>query len=130
VATLNGRCDQLIVAGAPIPQINANRTSPTSCSRTTGSISSFSPGALTTVRFGGLRTRLAKTGENTASQPVDQLMFTSDAPAPQHLPATGACTYSNPDDGPSDITCSVHRARGEFKAEFVTDGQAPSTKAL
>lgn len=41
-------------------------------------------------------------------------------------PATGVCTYTNPYAGPSLIECSALSSGREFKATFVSDGNAPN----
>lgn len=64
---------------------------------------------------------------NHATIKLDRLIFTllGTEPKAHRIPATGACTYTNPDAGPVRVHCSASTKFGTFAGSFLGDGKEP-----
>lgn len=123
IAIMNGKCTQLTVAGMDSTRACEGKITNTMYKTgRTGFV--FMVGDFAVVTFSGMDSP-AK-GDQTATR-LDRIIFTliGTGTPPNDIPATGSCTYTNPDAGPSRINCSATTGEGKFSGSFVSDGQPP-----
>lgn len=123
IAILNGSCTQLTVGGKDATHACEGKITNTMYKTgRTGFI--FMVGDLAVVTFSGADSP-AK-GDH-ASVRLDKIIFTlvGTGTAPNVIPATGSCSYTNPYAGPSRINCSASTKDGKFSGSFVSNGAEP-----
>lgn len=129
IATMNGTCTRLIVAGIDAtpsctPRIMVevfknNRTAFT-----------FTESDFAVVSFSGIGRMQINDDPNKVTQPVDTIIFTliGMGTAPNKVKAAGICIYTDPNAGPVRVSCSARTSQGPFEATFLSDGQEPIIK--
>ena len=127
IATMNGKCSKLVFAGhdgskACVPKVINDVHKDGRVGFT------FVVGDLAVVTFSGMGQQQVKDAANTASQPLDEVVFTltGTGAKPNTIKAAGVCTYTNPYAGPGKVDCTAHTSQGLFEAAFVSDGRPPS----
>jgi hypothetical protein len=129
IATMNGTCTRLIVAGADATRACTPRViNEVFKNGRTGF--TFTESDFAVVSFSGMGRMQIKDDPNKVTQPVDTIIFTliGMGTAPNKVKAAGKCTYTNTNLGPVRISCSAHTAQGQFEATFLSDGQDPIIK--
>jgi hypothetical protein len=128
-ATLKGKCEKLVLAGADMSARCGNIVSQTAYhSGRTGFYVTVGDHVVT---FSGIEG--AKPDADTQLQSVDTVLlnFGPDKAKPAVKTATGGCAYSNPYLGPMTISCDAVDDGGEaYLLQFRTDGTPPTIRTF
>ncbi len=129
MATMNGTCTRLIVAGADATRSCTPRVI-IEIFKNSRTEFTFTESDFAVVSFSNVGRMQIKDEPNKVTQPVDTIIFTliGMGTAPNKVKAAGICTYTNPNLGPVRISCSAHTAEGQFEATFLSDGRDPIIK--
>ncbi|MCC0804761.1 hypothetical protein FPV16_00755 [Methylobacterium sp. W2] len=123
---LEGSCEKLIVAGLDITK-NCKDTMMNTVSRNRTSFD-FSAWDGRSLSFSGSGAQQERTEETDALQPINLVVpgeKTDEGVVRGPLAAVGSCSFSNPQEGKTAITCEATSAKGRYEARFVTDSKTP-----
>ena len=124
VATLEGTCEQLVVAGRDVAAECAGHLINSAHTDGRSGFSFFAAGRV--VDFVGADS--AYVG-NSATLHVDTILIAHaqgpTPPRPENMPARGTCTYTNPYAGVATILCAADTAQGPFRVRFRSNGNPP-----
>ena len=124
VATLEGRCELLVVGGTDVTAQCAGHLINSAHTDGRSGFSFFTPGRM--VDFVGADS--AYVGDR-ATLHVDTILVartnTEVLPPPHSIRARGECTYTNPFAGISTIICAADTAEGAFRVRFRSNGDPP-----
>ena len=124
LATVEGKCEQLVIGGEDLTSICKGVILNTAYkSGRTGFLFVATNKAI--VTFSGVDSPAVGDEASSRLDGIILSRLSQDKPNPVGIPARGACLYGNPYRGPARITCTAETDQGPFRASFLSDGKPP-----